>query len=79
MSSTRSRERIFHLKSQRADLKGTEGVMKRLDVTEFLREVLALIEELPPELDKKLLEISATSPTTRWTKIRDAIEDSTRG
>lgn len=53
--------------------------MKRLDLVEFLREVLEQLDDLPEGLDQKLVEIAVTSPTTRWTKIRDLIEEAARG
>ena len=53
--------------------------MKRLDVAEFLREVLAQLDELPEGFEEKLLEIAASSPTTRSAKIRKVIEEATHG
>ncbi len=51
--------------------------MKRLDVAEFLREVLAQLDELPEEFEQKLIDIATTSPTTRSAKIREVIEEAT--
>lgn len=53
--------------------------MKRLDTAEFLREVLAQLEELPEGFEEKLLDIAASSPTTRSVRIRAVIEKATHG
>ena len=53
--------------------------MKRLDVAEFLREVLAQLDELPEGFEEKLLDIAASSPITRPAKIRKVIEEATHG
>ena len=53
--------------------------MKRLDIAEFLREVLEQLDELPEGFEQKLIDIATSSPTTRSAKIRQLIEEATRG
>ena len=56
-----------------------ETPMRKLDTVEFLREVLAQLDELPEGFEQKLIEAAASSPTTRSARIRRLIEEATRG
>ena len=53
--------------------------MKRLDIAEFLREVLEQLDGLPEGFEQKLIDIATGSPTTRSAKIRGLIQEATRG
>ena len=52
--------------------------MKRRDVSEFLREVLAELDDLPDGLDERLLALVDSATSSRSNKIRDAIEEVAR-
>lgn len=49
--------------------------MKRRDVSEFLREVLAEVDDLPDGLDERLVALVDSPSSSRWSKIRDSIEE----
>ena len=53
--------------------------MKKLDVAEFVRSVLAELDNLPVGFEERLVELVSAAPTTRWTRVRELIEALTRG
>ena len=53
-------------------------MMKRLDASDFLREVLADLDDLPPGLANQLVALVESAPSTRSNRIRNAIDEATR-
>ena len=52
--------------------------MKRLDVSDFLREVLAELDDVPDGLAARLMVLVDSTPSSRWSKVRDAIQEAAR-
>lgn len=53
--------------------------MPNVDVTTFLREVIVDLDDVPEGFVQRLVVLLDSAPTTRWTKIRDLLEEVTRG
>jgi len=53
--------------------------MQKLNVTEFLREVLAGLDNLPDGFDRRLVALADVTPAQRPAKIRELFEEVTRG
>ena len=53
--------------------------MKRLDASDFLREVLSELDDLPKGLDARLIALLDSAQSSRSNKIRDSIEEAARG
>ena len=53
--------------------------MRRLDVSEFMQEVLAELDDVPEGFGQRLVGLMSSAPTTRWMRIRDLISEVTRG
>ena len=49
--------------------------MKKLDVSDFLREVLAESGDLPDGLEERLIQLVNSAPTQRWVKVRDLFSE----
>ena len=52
--------------------------MKRLDVSDFLQEVLAKLDDLPDGLEERLLAQVTRPATRRWEGIRDSFAEARR-
>jgi hypothetical protein len=53
--------------------------MQRMSAEEFMAQVLEDIQDLSPDLRKRLLEVARLSPATRVREIEKALEETVRG
>jgi hypothetical protein len=53
--------------------------MQRMSAEEFMAQVLEDIQDLSPDLRKRLLEIARLSPATRVRELEKALEETVRG
>src|SRR5688572_12795879 len=53
--------------------------MQRLSAEEFIAQVLDKVEDLPPDLRKRLLEIASASPATRVREFMRAFQEEACG
>ena len=53
--------------------------MQKLSVAEFLQGVLAGLDNLPEGFEQRLVALSDVTPAQRPGKIRELLEDMTRG
>jgi len=53
--------------------------MQRLSAEEFIAQVLEEIEDLSPDLRKRLLGIASISPATRVRELMKAFQEEARG
>ena len=53
--------------------------MPSTDVAEFVREVIADLDDLPEGFEQRLVGLVSSASSTRWRKIRELVEEVTRG
>ncbi len=59
--------------------KSPRGSMQRLSAEEFMAQVLDAVQDLSPDLRKRLLEVARQSAATRVRELEKAFEETARG